>query len=343
MSDSQRTRIVSLARDFEREELSNTRTHVTGAATRLFQRVTFHDYRHLFNGVQRELHATLSAQPAPGVLVCAADARGRVEGTLWLSATESLRAGTVGRHGLADLPLLGDDGLSLRHLLVLAHRDGSRIRLRAMDLATPGGFQAETGGVLRAVQADGPVVLRVASYSLFLFPTGARPPWNPDAADPWRTLPPRLVLTEERARPRPVRERPPREPGSGTVVTLRPGPIEPGLGPEPLLLEHELPEGALVLSTPGGRAELGVGATALERGLLLGRYARCAASTGEIDSQVSRVHAALLRHDGRLFLVDTASTNGITLRGEKVKCAPVQVGDWYAFGDRLRVKWEIVH
>ena len=246
--------------------------------------------------------------PKAGVAVFALDESRGIAGNVWLAASGELRAGTLGRHSAVDLYLDDDDALSLRHLLLLVKARGDGVWLRIDDLATPGGFQAEEGKMLRSVEATGPLVLRAASYSFFAFPTGGPLAWNRDA---WSTLPRREFVSE-------------------------PGPVEPG--PEPLVKSGEAIEGQLVM----GNARLEVGAHALDRGVLLGRYARCSGDTGEMNQDVSRLHAMLARVDGTIHLIDLCSTNG-TFKGDApVKCAPVEPGARYHLG-RTPLRWESPH
>jgi hypothetical protein len=163
MSNSQYTRFVRLRVDADRGEASNGRTHCVG--TSQFARVVMVDHRSLFNHHQRRLHQVASEYSRPGVAVFALHHHNGIAGHLWLEATDRLRAGTIGRHSNVDLFLPDDEELSLRHLLVLVRQVGNSLRLRIADLATPAGFQAEEGGVLRAVDANGVLVLRAASYS----------------------------------------------------------------------------------------------------------------------------------------------------------------------------------
>jgi len=272
--------------------------------------------------------------PKSGVAVFALHWAKGIAGHFWLSATDHLRAGTIGRHSAVDLLLDDDQELSLRHLLVLVKQRRQGLWIRFADLATPCGFQAEVGGLLRSVEANGTVVLRAATYSLFAFPTGTPPPWNRDATDPWSTLPQRVLLSDPRE-PRPSRPRPDPRPGDTSLAFFE-GPLEPG--PEPLLQDGEEVEGYLVLTT-GTRERLAVGARALERGIILGRYARCSGDTAEVSDDVSRVHAVFLWFDGEVHIADLGSTNGTWRGADEIKCVVVDAGQEYRLG-RLNVRWE---
>ena len=337
MSNSDCTRNVQLAADIHRDRAHNQGTR---CASQRMERVVLVDHHSLFNLHQRRLHQILREFPQPGVAFFALHPVHGIVGRLWLSATDQVRAGTIGRHSEVDLHLPHDEELSLRHLLVLVRASPRSERIQVLDLATPGGFQAEQGGVLRAVDANGTLILRAASYSLFFFPTGTPPPWDPDAQDPWLSLPARVVVADERVAAEPRRSRVGRRSPNETSVSVREGPSEPG--PAPVREPGEEIEGLLILSTGGAQARLSVGGRALERGVILGRYSRCAGDTAVMSDQVSRVHAMLVRIEGTLHIVDTGSTNGTITGNRAVKCEPIGAGQAYALG-RMIVRWEPTH
>jgi hypothetical protein len=125
-----------------------------------------------------------------------------------------------------------------------------------------------------------------------------------------------------------------------TAVRFREGPSESG--PEALLQPGERVEGHLLITHGASEERLAVGARALERGVILGRYSRCTGDTTEMSQDVSRVHAVLLQCDGELHLIDAGSTNGTFLGDREVKCGWVQSGCRYRLG-RMRVRWEPTH
>jgi pSer/pThr/pTyr-binding forkhead associated (FHA) protein len=82
-----------------------------------------------------------------------------------------------------------------------------------------------------------------------------------------------------------------------------------------------------------------IGAAALNRGVLLGRYFRCDAPTALFDQSVSRVHAMLLRHHGRVYLVDAGSTYGIWVGRRPVKCAVLVEHENYTLSATTVLRW----
>lgn len=337
MSESQYTRFVRLRPDADRGLAHNDGTRCVGP--RQFARVSLVDHRSLFNHHQLRLHQVVREYPRPGVAVFALHHNTGFAGHLWLEATARLRAGTIGRHSEVDLFLPDDEELSLRHLLVLVKQGAGGLRLRIADLATSAGFQSEEGGVLRAVEANGVLVLRAASYSFFAIPTGGQPPWNRHADDPWRTLPRRVVVAEPRTPRSPPAWRPGARVGE-TSISFVNGPEEPG--PEPALAPGEPVAGQLAIANGGLEERLSVGAKALERGIILGRYSRCSGDTSVMTGAVSRVHAVLISVEGLVHIIDAGSTNGVLVGEAQVKCAPVEPGAAYSLGT-MRVRWDPTH
>jgi len=73
--------------------------------------------------------------------------------------------------------------------------------------------------------------------------------------------------------------------------------------------------------------------------VLIGRSSRCSGSRALTHGSVSRVHALLIRRDGRILLADAGSTNGIWRDGEQVKCAGVEHGVEYCLGEHASLRW----
>ena len=107
-----------------------------------------------------------------------------------------------------------------------------------------------------------------------------------------------------------------------------------------LTIIGETPAGALTFASPCGRGRMPVGLSALDRGIVIGRYGRCAGTRALRHDSVSRVHALLIRRDGRLFLADAGSTNGVWLGEEEIKCGQVVPGAEYHLGEHASLTWE---
>lgn len=311
------TRVVRLTALAERNLARNEGTRVSGPLNRPR---SFVSPQHLFNRHQRLVEHT-----ELGVLVFAFSARTGFAGDLWLRGTTGLRSGTIGRHSSVDLYLDSDDGFSLRQSVVLVRSVLGVPLIRVVDLDSSTGFSIGDQAALHAVDADGAFCLRAGDYVFFVSPTGAAPPWNPGLEDPWSTLPQAVVATRPR-REAPAVEAPPRDRGSGsgqTNVSRLRGPTTAGAAP--LLEAGEAAAGVLHLTGDEGSEHLEVGAAALDRGVLVGRYSRCGGGAWA-SANVSRVHALVIRVDGAVWIVDTGSTNSTWIDGTEARCAQLGPG-----------------
>lgn len=335
------TRIVRLGRWASRERATNEGTRLAP------RRLTPPFLELLFAKTQREMHRIVAEETRPGLFVFAlAEGRG-VAGRLWLAATNELRAGTIGRHSAADLYLPDDEGLSLRHLAVLV-RQKTHLDVRVMDLRTGVGLRDERGEPVSAARLDGPAFLSAASYWLFFVPSGEAAPWDVDAANPWATLPARVLLSRS-SDEHPYRGAGlPARPASAsddrvTRITLIRAPVD--ASSERLLGLGEPAAGHLVLDGAGGEYRMKVGGDALERGILLGRYARCDGSAVLQDASISRVHALVVREGGALYLVDVGSSNGVWRGTQQVRVVELEPGSEgaIALAHAARIRWEPAH
>ncbi len=120
------------------------------------------------------LRAAHQAQPAEGVLIAAVDGNGIFDAHAHLRLPPSGIAHLiVGRHERCDVVLSRDSDVSLRHLLLRATRGPQgQLQLRAIDLRSRCGLLSEDGKRCEAIASQGPLFLQVASYVVFLLPTG---------------------------------------------------------------------------------------------------------------------------------------------------------------------------
>src|SRR5216683_1936750 len=130
------------------------------------------------------LRAAHAEQDQEGVLVAAVDRTGLFDAHAHL---------ILGRHERCDFVLSRDPDVSLRHLLVRATRGpGRHLHLRAIDLRSRVGLLSEDGRRCEAIASQGPLFLQVASYVVFLLPTGPLVrPWTRDPDETWRGFSPR--------------------------------------------------------------------------------------------------------------------------------------------------------
>jgi len=236
------------------------------------------------------LKAAHDAQPGEGVLVAAVDGNGLFDSHAHLRLPQTGIAHLiVGRHERCDFVLSRDSDVSLRHVLVRATRTAKgKIHLRAIDLRSRLGLLSEEGRRCEAVASKGPLFLQVASYTLFLIPTGpSTRPWSDDADATFGGFFPRNQ--EILPPPQPLKSR--AAPGASALKLAT------------ITISSSSAETGDFTSTHA------VWSDQLERGILVGRDDRC--STGGFDEgNLSRVHLVLLSVDDEVWAIDTASTNG---------------------------------
>jgi len=236
------------------------------------------------------LRAAHQAQPQEGVLIAAVDGHGVFDGHAHLRLPPSGIAHLiVGRHERCDVVLSRDNDVSLRHVLLRATRGShGQIHLRAIDLRSRCGLLSEDGTRCEAIASRGPLFLQIASYVVFLLPTGPSVrPWSRDADETWRGFAPRNQ--EILPPPQALKSRSAPAPGSVRLATIT--------------IQSSSAQSGDLTSTHA------VWSDQLERGILVGRDDRC--SHGGVDEgNLSRVHLVLLSVDDEVWAIDTASTNG---------------------------------
>lgn len=364
-----RTRIIPIAGN--REEAVGGQTIVFGAGDPVARLLP--PPRDVFLRHYKEIRNLVTGWGAPGVAVFTADNRGPAAAGCFSAHRGMLNSSILGRHKRADFFVDRDPSVSLRHLalLTLPLRDSEGedevVRYRVLDLRTPIPFRDEAGRELQALEADGPVFLTCAGYHVMLFPTARGGVlWPARGEDAWDALQER-VYVDRGAEAR-------REGANATAGPARAGeaasgdaPDEPPEGeeaftgrrrgtsviglPGPLFTEQtETSRGArivahLILPHAEGDTpvELPLTRASLDRGVLLGRYDRCDnADVGALTAErVSRVHALLIRVDGRVWVIDTASTNGLFQDGKRRRQLELAMDHAAQFGlSRGLVRWE---
>lgn len=274
-----------------------------------------------------------------GVVVHAFSERAAI-GSLWLDAAlDQPRVAILGRHPLCDLAVPSRcTEVSLRHLAVgVRALDLDTVRVRVMDLATGAGFVDEAGRPLSAVTCDDGFAIAIGSVSLLFLPTPHLGPIPSSAADMERALPPRVFLDEHSRVPsRPVA----RSVSANTIIRADAPPV---LAERELCPDHEHPLGWLRLDELG---ESGppqpIAASALARGVLIGRYERChlRGAGPELSAELSRVHAMLWSPDGaQVWVVDTASSNGVVVDHRRRRLAPLQDGQRIELTSEMSATW----
>ena len=231
----------------------------------------------------------------------------------------------VGRHDHCHIEL--DSACSLRHVLITGHFDGPRPVLQLRDLNTAHGF-----GVGRKEQAkrattidQGRFTLGQAEVRIFVAPPHEHFQFPPQYFPDW----------EIRRAPAGIKQRQTQELFSASKADSE----EILLGERLVNLKAAAAEfsnlgwvGSSVFgfrdnegrlrSFRSGRlvcldkpAVIEANLAQLQDGLLLGRYLRCAGSEHLMGfKEASRVHCMLLLRDNKLWLFDTASTNGTLVK-----------------------------
>jgi len=307
-----------------------------------------------FRRVHSQIRDTLRQRAEPGLALFIVGESG-LEASAWTGITVGeFESVIVGRHNHTDLFLPTDRLLSLRHIAVVLYppRPGRGVRYRVVDLRSGVAFSDEHGRRLESVEADGPLMLRSASFAMLVFPTdetGASWPDDPDEA--WARVPPREFVEAQdvppdRAFPW-VGSHPPLRVERGawrdqsTTATTFPGPVLPRRA----LQVGETACGELRVSSQTGAVALRAGRHGLRRGLLLGRYDRCDTRGLPVLSHnsLSRVHLLVVELDGELLAVDTGSTNGTWVEGRRTRCARLDPGRRLLLAGIADVEWRFLH
>lgn len=331
-----KSRDIELLAGQARSEARNLRTRAAILPRRGRGPAPLRDPAELFIDEYPRFAARCRAVSEPGLAVVAIDRHsGRTAAFMRLGARQSeIATAVVGRHGCADVYLDGSGRLSLRHLLIVlepvkAWRPGQDLRYRVVDLRSRSGFRDEHGRELKSVVCEGAAVLEAADYQLYLLPLGDATDWPASGADAWACIPERVYFDEQTAladgtRPVDLRRPPPRpvepaaEPPAGRTsrITM----VSPPTGvTESLLEEDERPIAQLVVNGLDGRKTISVGASALDRGVLLGRYSRCNAGAALFTETVSRVHLLVIRCGDSICAIDTGSRNGTRHEGAEIR------------------------
>ena len=271
------------------------------------------------------LKAAHQAQPHEGVLIAAVDGNGLFDAHAHLRLpTTGIAHLIVGRHERCDVVLSRDNDVSLRHMLIRATRGPhGQIHLRAIDLRSRVGLLSEDGKRCEAIASKGPLFLQVASYVLFLLPTGPGiKPWAADADATWRNFAPRNQ--EILPPPQPLKSRAAPSPGSARLATIT--------------IQSSSPQAGDLTSTHA------VWSDQLDRGILVGRDDRCSHG-GVEEGNLSRVHLVLLSVDDEVWAIDTASTNGTRVYSGTPFRQLLLTGETHlVLADALALRWApVIH
>jgi hypothetical protein len=260
----------------------------------------------------------------PGVVLAAIDPDlERLAGALFIAARPDRPAAAIlGRHTGCDLYLPNREILSLRHLAIVVEPAKSfktgpvDVAFRLIDLNTEEQFQDELCRDLSNARVEGTGFFRCGPYALFCFAVGDPTDWPSSAQDAWSFIPARVYFEDRNAKPL---ERVDTGPGSrakyrDSIIRRLPRPR----ALDELIGKDEERVGELEIETRTGRVTLFVGERALSDGVLVGRYDRCQVATRLDDPTISRVHLLIVRAGTELVVIDTGSTAGTWLDGQRI-------------------------
>ena len=275
------------------------------------------------------MRATLRDTDGPRMAVIAVHSSGAVREAV-VSADRFL---VIGRHTRCAL-MLDDPEVSLRHLVAhWSDEDGPTIRL--WDLRTGQPFVTEDGLPSSSVVAEGVLFASLGRYQILFVPLDAVA-WANDAEGAWALLPHRRFASARVASDR-VRSI---DPNRDSTVTHTLPPIV--FGAEPMTgsdgLSCGCATGRVVVELPDGRTERWVSDEQLDRGLLFGRYDRCQLAL-DGDDALSRVHLLVVRIEGRIWAIDTASTNGTRHNGIPFDASALATSASLLLARRCVVHW----
>jgi hypothetical protein len=274
---------------------------------------------------------------APAFIVAAVDARAQVTASLLLHDGRAL---ILGRHSQCGLRI-EDTTVALRHVAVLVRGEAGRPVLHVRDLGTEVPFVTEDGSRNAGVMADGPLYIAVGSVAVWFLPCpGSSFPARADEA--WSALAPRTFLDrrapEDGMRPAvpAARSAPRARRGDGPISVVT------SYAP-PLLLgdddEAEIGWGTVKLISGAHRVKRSISAERLEQGILVGRYGRCSLMIDTAEGTVSRVHVLLVRLGMDVWVIDTASTNGVQRGDDDVLASVLRDVDTLTLGRGLILEW----
>ncbi len=311
----------------------NCKTRVVGVVGGVFSREPLGGQIALAR-YEAALRIAAQDHPRDRVFVAVVESDGRKTRHEVLAPGDSL---VFGRHEKARLHHNSED-LSLRHLAIAVAPGATAAEplVRVWDLVTGQPFQTEDGMPTRAITSDGPVFATIGSVFIAIIPLGCMPTKLPlGTLALWQSLPEREVISRV-AEGSVIERLPPPKVVKSKRSTTRVTRVGPASAPEDC--PPELVAAELKLTTESGSRCFRVSMEALERGILIGRYARCINLPQE-DDNLSRVHLLISMIGGDLIAIDTASTNGSVGREGPFESKVLEDDDVIVLADVMSVHW----
>lgn len=325
------TRIISL--QALREQITHKNDQTIQMNPKMFERVEFEDL--LYN--HYSIIQDFNQQYTDGLCIYICSGYELVGKAFLSSKDGEVNTLVLGRHSQSEVFLTKDQSLSLRHLVFMTHPKSDALMYRILDLRSRNGFENEAGQTCQSLVADGHAFIRLNHYHILCFPAQFDSLKVQDPELAWQALPPRQYVD----RPEDLTNIPFTE-DSSSIVSLSP--------PEPLRRQINGPAMAsLELYAKDNYVNQPLDIQMLETGILIGRYTRCdhAFQPFLTINSISRVHSLIILIEDSCYIIDTASTNGTYLNGERIKRAmlrdraEIYIGDkddHYANGLKLSFK-----
>ena|GEM_PF-4957413 len=275
------------------------------------------DARQLVYDAYAELQPLIEAHQDPGLLAVAVEQSGRVLTSKWLpSVTGRTKTMSIGRHSCCDLriPIRHRD-ISLRHAMVLFQSlPLAKTSLRVIDLHTSLGLWDEDGATFQACESNGSMFLQIGDIYLILLLTRD---WKPtdSAHDAYLQIPDRISVGSSDFDEGDLE--------TSTIIRRREASVVFG-GFDQEQYDNGESLGHLQLSGPRGFECLVITPELIDRGLLIGRYERCAFTEDQQDNHLSRVHLLFVRNGSDLLAIDTGSSNGSYYEDRRFRCLRVR-------------------
>lgn len=307
-----------------------------------WQHVPRNDYRSTFIQHFAALRAYRDARTEVGYIAAIVDPGGDLSQLVVLTAPQGSRHGgmcSFGRHTHADVRLVGDPAVALRHFVTRIYLDDRGVpQLRLYDLRTPLGLDVDGVGACAALGVDGDVFVHVGGYGVMFLPLAAqRIAWPEDAVAAWESRQ-AMQIIDSRAHvvdasapnakiERRITERQRADDVESTSITVFDAVIDmPPVAAEAALTEEMTH--VLEVRTARGQALVGLRPVDLERGVLIGRYERCEQFAPLLweASAVSRVHLLLFTLGDELVAFDVGSSFGTELDGVVVRFFAWELG-----------------
>ena len=297
------TRIINI--QALRDQIPHQNDQTIQINPKLFQRVEF---RALFQDNFSEIQE-FNTQYKDGLCIYIFSGQELIGKAFLKTKTAEINTLILGRHSQSEVFLSQDQSLSLRHLIFMTHPKSDRLIYRILDLRSRSGFENEAGMNCHSLISDGHGFIRLNHYHILCFPAQCPSLNGNEPQKSWDALPPR----QYKDLPSDLNEMSFSEHCSIVFSTPPPTPLRRVVTQKPVA-SLELFSGDNYVNQP-------LDSDMLSSGILIGRYTRCdrAFQPFLTITSISRVHLLIVEVEGQMYIIDTASTNGTYIDGERIK------------------------